>query len=280
MWPKATQEPGMFKEEREGRTHKTKGAILGLFIGFVIVSLFWFFLYSDFFKIQKFDVGQLTVLRQEAVTGEIETYFNQPKKWPWGNRNIFFLDEKDLRKYLMSKFFVEDITVDKLYPNILRLKIKERQRSVVLITKNAVYVVDDYGVVTDLADDNLISSTRRILTSSSPVDAPKEIFVITSVTTTYTKGQEYTDSQKVRQWLDTANKLRDAGIWFKALDIGMGPSTAVSVVLKENKTVLMELDDVLDAQIETLRQFIASKPNWDDIHEYIDVRVPGKIYYK
>lgn len=271
---------GMFREERVGKTKKTKGAIYGLMIGFFLVSCLWFFLYSDYFRINDVEVGTLMVLRQEAIVGEIEVYFNQPKRWPWGNRNIFFLDTNDLERHLKSKFYVDDVTVDKFYPNILRLKIKERQRSVVLVTKNSIYIVDDYGAVSDVADDALASSTRHLLTSPSPYDASKEIFVLTSVTTTYAKGQVYADSSMVRRWLEMANKLRDAGIWFKALDTGTGPQEAISVILKENKSVLMVMDDLVDAQIETLRQYLATKPKLDDVREYIDVRVPGKVYYK
>jgi hypothetical protein len=273
-------EQGMFREEREVKSKKTKGAIYGLILGFFIVSIFWFFLYSDYFKIQKIEVGSLAVLGHEAVVGEIGHYFDGPRKWPWGNRNIFFVDTNDLRNYLKAKFFIDDVTVDKFYPNVLRLKIKERQRSVVLVTKNQIYIVDDYGAVSDVADEALVSSTRYALTSPSPYDTAKEILILTSVTTTYAKGQVYTDSTIVRRWLDTANKLRDAGIWFKALDIGSTPQVAISVILKENKTVLMVMDDLLDAQIETLRQYLATKPKLDEVKEYIDVRVPGKIYYK
>jgi len=80
--------------------------------------------------------------------------------------------------------------------------------------------------------------------------------------------------------LDIANRLREAGIWFKALDIGLEPQSLLQVLIKENKYVLVDTDDLLDAQIETLRQFLATKPKMDQIHEYIDVRVPGRIYYK
>lgn len=270
----------MFRDERMGRLHKTKGAIYGLLIGFVICSIFWFIFYSGFFDIKKIEISPLQVLRAEAIEGEVGAYFNGPKKWPWGNKSIFTLDEKNLKKVLMDKFFVENVFVDKSYPNILRLKIIERQRSVVLITKNNMYVVDDYGVVTDFADATTTSVTRQFLVSPSPVNTPKEIYVITSVTTTYDKNQAFTDSTTVRKWLVTANKLRDAGIWFKALEIGSGPSEAVSIILKENKNVLFEMDDTLDTQIETLRAFLASKPKLDQIYEYIDVRVPGKVYYK
>lgn len=279
-WSSGQSNEGMFRDEREGRLHKTKGAIYGLLLCFVFVSAIWFFLYSDLFKIKKVEIGPLTVLRQEAVAGEIEAYFNQPKKWPWGNRNIFFLDEKDFKKYLMNKFFVGSITVDKSYPNILRLKIEERQRSVVLVTRNNMYVVDDYGVVSDLADDKTINDTRNYLNNPSPVETPKEVYIINSVTSTYDKGQVFTDSSRVRRWLDTSNKLREAGIWFKALDIGLKPTDSITVVLKGDKNVLMESDDLLDSQIETLRQFLATKPNMDQIYQYIDVRVPGKVYYK
>lgn len=180
----------------------------------------------------------------------------------------------------MNKFFVGGIIVDKSYPNILRLKIKERQRSVVLVTRNNMYVVDDYGVVTDLADDKTISNARSYLISPSPIETPKEVYIINSVTSTYDKGQVFTDSSRVRRWLDTSNKLREAGIWFKALDIGSNPTDSITVILKENKNVLMGTNDLLDSQIETLRQFLATKPNMDQIYEYIDVRVPGKVYYK
>lgn len=271
---------GMFREERAGRLHKTKGAIYGLLIGFAICSVLWFIFYSGRFDVQKVEIAPLQVLRAEAIEGEIGTYFNGPKKRPWGNRNIFSLNKDELKKYLMNKFFVNSVTVDKSYPNILRLKIIERQRSVVLITKNNMYVVDDYGVVTDFADATTTSITRQFLISPSPVNTPKEIYVITSVTTTYDKNQVFTDSTMVRKWLVAANKLRDAGIWFKALDIGLKPSDAISIILKENKNVLFEMDDTLDTQIETLRAFLASKPKLDQIYEYIDVRVPGKIYYK
>lgn len=279
-WFAKQSNEGMFREERVGRLHKTKGAIYGLLIGFFVCSFFWFFLYSGYFDIQKVEIEPLSVLRVEAVEGEIEAYFNGPKQWPWGNKNLFSLNEEGLKKHLMQKFFVDNLFVDKSYPNILRLKIIERQRSVVLITKNNMYVVDDYGVVTDFADATTTSITRQFLISPSPINTPKEIYVITSVTTTYDKNQVFTDSDMVRKWLISANKLKEAGIWFKALDIGSRPSEAISIILKENKSVLFEMDDTLDAQIETLRQFLASKPKLDKVYEYIDVRVPGKIYYK
>lgn len=270
----------MFREERMGRLQKTRGALYGLLIGFAICSIFWFFFYSGYFDIKKIEISPLQVLRTEAIEGEIGAYFNGPKQWPWGNRNIFSLNQEKIKKDLMDKFFVENVFVDKSYPNILRLKIIERQRSVVLITKNNMYVVDDYGVVTDFADATTTSVTRQYLISPSPVNTPKEIYVITSVTTTYDKNQTFTDSTMVRKWLDMAKKLRDAGIWFKGLDIGLEPSGTISIILKENKNVLFELDDTLDTQIETLRAFLATKPKLDQIYEYIDVRVPGKIYFK
>ena len=272
----------MFREEREGRTQKTKGVILGLIASFFVLGAVWFLLYSDFFKIGNIQINQLTVLSEGAVRGEIEAYFNQPKRWPWGNRNIFFLRPDSLEKYLESKFFVKQVTVDKIYPNILRLKIEERQRSVVLVTKNAIYIVDDYGAVSNLADDALVSSTIQTLSSSSPIEAPKEVLVITDTTSTYAAGQTYADSKVVRQWLDLANKLRDAGIWFKAVDLGDQPADTISVkvLLKENKDVVMSLDSTIDGQIETLREYLSTKPDLNQVQEYIDVRVPGKVFYK
>ncbi len=79
--------------------------------------------------------------------------------------------------------------------------------------------------------------------------------------------------------LDLAEKLREAGIWFKALYLDDNEAGIVTIILKENKDVIIDADAPLESQIETLRQFIQAKPNWDDIQEYIDVRIPGRIYY-
>ncbi len=107
----------------------------------------------------------------------------------------------------MNTFFVDSVTVDKVYPNILRLKIKERQRSVILVTKNKIYIVDDYGVITDYADPQTASTTKNFLSSSVPVDSLKEIFVVAPTSTVYEKGFEYTDSKRVRSWLGFGGKV-------------------------------------------------------------------------
>jgi hypothetical protein len=270
----------MFREDRLGKDNKTRGMIYALLGAFCVVASFWFIFFSKYFDVRDYDVGKLTVLSREAVVGEVDAFFAQPKHWPWGNRNIFLLDSEGLQKFLEDRFFVESIAVDKTYPNILRLKIKERQRSVVLITKNEFYVVDDYGVVTDVADSATVSTTRLYLTSTVPVDSPKEIYVIMPTSDYLQKGQEFVGAAQVRGWLDLGAKLRDAGIWFKALEPQYATSTMVQVILKENARVRIDLNDQLDGQVETLRQFILAKPKWEDIKEYIDVRIPGRIYYK
>lgn len=271
---------GMYREERLGKNIKTRGVIYALLASFVLVASFWAFFFSGFFDIREYEIGQLSVLSKTAVIGEVEAYFNQQKRWPWGNRNVFALDKVGLQSFLEKKFFVENVTVDKTYPNILRLKIKERQRSVVLITKNEFYVVDDYGVVTDVADPATASTTRLYLTSTVPVDSPKEIYVIVPTNGFLSRGQEFVDPNHVRAWLDLGAKLRDAGIWFKALEPQYATSTMIQVILKENARVKIDLNDQLDGQVETLRQFVLAKPKWEDIKEYIDVRIPGRIYYK
>lgn len=275
------KEIGMFAEDRAGRQNKSRWVKLSLFASFIILSFFWFVFYSNYFTVTEYEVGELNVLSREAVAGEIEAYFNRPKDWPWGNKNILTVDPGRIENHLADKFFVENVTVDKIYPNILRLNIRERQRSVVLVTKTGVYIIDDYGVVTDLADSETASATMSVLTDPSPVDMSKEVLIISSVTSTYDKGQIYVESNKVRQWLDLTIKLRDAGIWFKGLDIGLEPDTdTLNLVLKENISVLIELDDTVYLQIETLRQFLNTKPDLGEVREYIDIRVPGKIYYK
>ncbi len=274
------KETGMFRGERQGKQKQTRGIIYALLGSFCLLSVVWALFFSGWFDVKKYEIGDLRVMGKVAVIGETNAYFDQALGWTWSKKNIFFLDTKSLEKFLMDRLFIQGVTVDKKYPNILRLKIWERQRSVILVTNNNYYIVDDYGVVTDLADEATVSSTKRFLTSTTPIESSKEIYVYVSTSTQFNKGQEVLASNKARALLDIAAKLRDAGIWFKALEYDPMDVGAFKIVLKQDKRVIFDLTDALDAQIETLRSYIASKPKWEDIKEYIDVRIPGRVYFK
>ncbi len=265
-----------------GRASRIRSSLTAyfLFFIFIIFAIIWFLFFSHFFTIKKFEVENLKVLERGAVVGEMEDFLKSKPGFLKDKKNLILVKEDEIENHLMNTFFVDSVTVDKVYPNILRLKIEERQRSVILVTNNKIYIVDDYGVITDYADEAIASTTRNYLSSSVPVDTLKEIFVIAPTSTIYEKGFEYTNSNRVRSWLDLSKKLRDAGIWFKALYLSDSELGLVKIILKENKDVIIDADAPLDIQVETLRQFIQSKPKWDDIHEYIDVRIPGRIYYK
>lgn len=264
-----------------GGRHKTQSWVAYvLFFLFIILAGLWFVFFSGYFSVGEYEINELSVLEKDVVTGEIGKFLDIKDSVIKDKRNIFLIDEQSVADHLMNTFFIESATVDKIYPNILRLKIKERQRSVILVTRNKIYIVDDYGVITDYADQATVSTTREFLSSLVPVDSLKEIFVIAPTSTNYEIGWQYTDTHNVRRWLDLAEKLRIAGIWFKAIQLNDDEPGILRVILKENKDVIMDEDISLDSQIDTLRQFMQSKPVWDDIHEYVDVRIPGRIYYK
>ncbi len=247
---------------------------------FLLFLSFWFVFFSGYFSIEEYQINTLNVLEKDIVIGEVGKYLDGTNGLIRDRRNIFLIDEHDIENYLMNTFFVESVTVDKIYPNILRLNIKERQRSVILVSKNKIYIVDDYGFIIDLADQAMISSTREFLSSTTPVDSLKEIFIITPTSTNFEIGSRYSSTEVVRGWLDLAEKLRNSGIWFKAIQINDNEPDILHIILKENKDVILDEGISLEAQIDTLRQFIQTKPDWNNIHEYVDVRIPGRIYYK
>lgn len=277
---KKKESTGMFRKEREGELVKSKTVSTILFLSFIVIATVWFLFFSDFFSISKYEVGELRVLDRGAVAGEMDHFFDQQQHGPISGRNIFLFDPIKLEKFLKKTFFIENATVEKIYPNILRLTISERQRSVIFITNNQMLILDDYGIVTDKADETTVSSTRTYLSNPSPIESSKEIYIIAPTSTSYQIGYEYTSSEQVRSWLELAKKLRDAGIWFKAFELNLETPDILSVILKDNKNVLFDIKIVPDEQIETLRLFLQTKPNMDEINDYIDVRIPGRIYYK
>ena len=275
-----TRRSGTFHQERVGQT-RSNGVITGaLVVSFFVLAVAWFVFFSGHWDVSDLQIDGLQVIsRGEAVSSTFEIL--DSGRWrPWGERNIFLIDTDDLAKKLKDRLFAENVTVEKSYPNVLRLMIEERQRSVVVASGSQLLNVDTDGVVTGETQGDDADKARLLLNRKALADATQKPLIAVDLSEMATDGYQVTDAPTIKTWMDAYRALEGAGIKFRYLSLMTTTSTAADIVSEAGYKVIIDLSEPLEPQIETYDKFIASMPKDMRIYEYADVRIPGKIFVK
>lgn len=295
---------GTFVHTRSGLVKQSRATSYFLVITFFILSIVWFIFVSKYWSVKTIDVqGDLKdVSRGEVEVAAYDLIDNGTRK-PWDQRNIFFIDEKILAGEIKERLFADYVTVDKVYPSVLRLLVVERQRRVVYVSNGLYQTVDPDGSITGIEkDDGYIKDRLAGKTFADPNHPPIIVQIRSAAADSISTSSEMviddlgvtstqvldesgpmsrlTDAETVKGWLDATHELLKAGIRFRYIKVSSPTSRTFKIVSDQGFDVVMDLKTDLKAQIDTYQRFIASKPKGTDIHEYVDVRIPGKIYLK
>jgi hypothetical protein len=270
---------GIYHQERAGLTRSNWVIGSLLVISCVALSVLWFFYFSGFWSISDIQVGQLQMLDRGEVVSSTYEILDQHSA-PWNRRNIFLIDTDELISGLRERLFAESVTVEKSYPNVLRLIIKERQRSVVVASGSQLLNVDTDGIVTGEAEGDDADQSRLLLNGVAVADQTHHPVVETDLSEAVTTGYQAADAGEVKRWIESYRAFIGSGMRFRYLHLTSPTSTTVYVVSTGGYRVIMDMLQPLDPQIETFLKFLRTKSKDYPIYEYVDVRIPGKLYVK
>ena len=131
MWPNERGgRSGTYAKTRTGLVNTHRATAIALATSCIALSIVWFIFVSRYWSVTKIETNDLHDLSREEVASTTYDLLDNGGWKPWDRRNIFFVDPQQLEQDLHDRLFVEQVVVDKVYPNVLRLKIEERQRSV------------------------------------------------------------------------------------------------------------------------------------------------------
>jgi hypothetical protein len=273
-------EEGVYRSERLLQRRSAYTTTLILIGAFAIFGWWWFLFLSGFFDATNIEITGLHGLERGEVIGEMDKVFFEAKWKPWHSKNLFMLDADMMQRSLKERLFIESVTVDKSYPNILRLLITEKQRSVVLMTNDTYVNVDTSGVVTGVTDGDVLNIARdivaaRVLSSES---TPPVILMPTAEPPT--PGFQVAKPEQVRRWLDIMRSVVLRGIKIRFMKLESPEANLARIVSEKGYDIYFDLQDPLEPQIATYEAYMNTKPDESKIMERVDVRVPGKIYVK
>lgn len=272
---------GTVMQERGGEDRK-KRRILPYVLALVGVasSLMWFIFVSRYWSVTTLDIRGLAQIDRGEAENAVYDLLDHGAWRPWDRRNIFFVNKEKLQDELRDRLLAESVTVDKSYPNVLRLIIQERQRSVIIVTDSHTMQVDLHGIVTGDTSASSTAWVHDVLAGKSFADVSHPPIILVGSVDTTTSSEQLADPETVRRWIDAYHTLIASRWHFKTFTIDRVTSRTLKIAVQGGFDVIMDVEMPLEPQIETFNKFLQAKPKDAVIREYINVTVPGRVSFK
>lgn len=259
-------------------TRRVVFALLGIaaFIGWSYVIFV-----SDLFLINRVEVRGVSMLDPLEVSREVLDTLDQRKGWrPWPTRNGLFLDTHQLQEDMKERLFAERVIVDNIHGNILRLIVEERAKRIVFHSHKQYFWVDLAGVVTDeLTLDERKEVQARLLGHRNPVPTDPPI-IHHDLDEQIAQGYVIDQSEHVRDWIRLSSQFMKGGLLYREFEPPMTvSSTIITVTSLQGYQVILDMDAPIQPQLDTYNAFKRAQPKVR-VSEYLDVRIPGRVYLK
>ena len=246
-----------------------------------IVGWSYVLFFSDLFIVSETQVEGVENLDPIDVHREVLASLDERGgRRPWPKRHIFFLDERELQNKLKDRLFVSSVTVDKSGRNILRLKIEERLKKFVLHSRQQYAWVDYQGVVTKELSMEEKKHVQALLLGHRSSKSSEPPVIKRNLDELVSSGYQAFSSNEAKEWISMAERLRDLNVSYREFEPPGTSSTIMKVLTEEGYDVLIDVTVPLDIQIATYNAFIKAEPVEAGQVEYIDVRVPRRVYLK
>jgi len=235
---------------------------------------------GDWMMIHSVEVRGLKALDQAEVQKGVFAALDARKEWrPWSTRHAWFLNYEALEKDLQTRLFAENVTVDKTYGYVLRLMVEERESRFVLHSHQQYLWVDASGLVTEeLTKDERRQVQARLLGQVEPTLSDPPV-IQRDLDELIASGYIVADTESVRHWMDIALQLKKMGIAYRELNVAEQPKEIDSMETVDTYRILLDSSKDLAPQVENYKAFKSSRTKFK-VSEYLDIRIPGRVYYK
>lgn len=263
----------------KGERSRAVFLLLGLF-----AFLGWFYVvfFSDLLTIRDVEATGLKMLDAADVKRVVFDALDQaPSRGIFPKRHGWFIDKSQLSESLKSRLFAENVVVDKINGGVLRLIVEERSHKLVFHSHQQYLWVDLQGLVTS----ELTSSERKDVQSRllgqrlAHLDDPPVIHK--DLDELIATGYRVSDDDQVKQWIQTTSYIIKQGILYREFEPPtVSTSTQAIFVSQDGYDVYIDLATPLNKQLESFIAFLKTPNTKSKVSQYVDIRVPGRLYIK
>jgi len=235
---------------------------LGILILIILGSIFYFFVFSPFFQIKKFEIYG----NQKIPTEKIQSIVNEQlskKIFFFVPRNIFLINFKKIDQTILERFSeIAGVTLKRKFPDTITADIKERISIGVWCRDNDCFHLDNEGVIFEKAGEE----------AGLVIKSEKEIIF----------GKKIIEKNYLEDILEIQKGLKeDSAIDVKEFFI---PNEEEKLIIKtfNNWEIYFNPAEDISDQIFNLRLVLKEKiplEKTGDL-EYIDLRFGSRVYFK
>ena len=247
---------------REEKIKKLKILFFSSLLSGFILTAFWLIFISSFFNIQNINSSDNTVLNRDNALNIILSIA------PFGfNENLLILSKSRLKSEITAAFpSITDITIKKKLFHTITINFNKRIQIGIWCNDKNCFYFDKDGVIFSQApqtEGSLIlkvkdSSKNDVLTGSKVLSNDQINFIIVFI------GK-----------ISENNK-------FKILEFKIKPSSSVELEALTNKNWSIYLDEKQEPTeaVNNLFSILEEAAKNTDNLEYIDLRIPSRVFYK
>lgn len=234
---------------RDKKTFKFPWKMVRFFLFLVFVAaLVYLLFYSPYFSIQDIRV-------EGTKNQEIQNTASLVK-----GKNLWLFDKKKLEEDLLKYAEISQVQIKRWPLKTLKIKIVEKAEGIVWQTGEKKYLLDIQGVVTRVVEESNLPAVNDL--KNAPVEIGKP--VVTPLFVNFVKNLNLKFTPKTGLPLN---------------EISVPAETTFEIIVKtERFKVIFDTQGDLDAQLDNLTRVYQVKK--DEIKEYMDLRIEGRVYYK
>ncbi|MCW1892020.1 MAG: FtsQ-type POTRA domain-containing protein [Candidatus Uhrbacteria bacterium] len=271
---------GTFVEDRLRSRSARRRVTVVVCTSIAVIGWAYVLFFSEFFSVSTIQIEGVASLERGEVERAIGEGLLKQRVFPFRKGNVFLIKTKELESFLKENLFVQSVVVDKKAPNILRLKIEERQSSLVLRVGERIYQVDRAGLI--MREIQPGPEQEEILASSDSPSASRTGLPLLDIRTQDPQpivGNGYITDTQMQRWLDTLQGLKERGFGYRSASLEQATSSKMILRMFEPYDVYIDIMEPLAGQIQSYYEFMKVKKG-EKIYEYVDARIPGKVFYK
>lgn len=240
---------------REKEYYNTRALLFYCFIALLLLLAIWFLFFSSYFKIKK-------IIISGSLNADISSEINK-----FVGKNIFtFRIGKIEHELAQKQTSIASLEIYKGLPDSLKVKVNVRDPKIVWQTQEKTYFIDINGIVFAQGDSGVLEKGQPLPLIIDTKNAPIEV------------GTRIVSANFVQFVLDL-NKDFPQTVGANVSELKIGETTfQIEAVSDQGWRVYLDTTRDLHNQLVSLKKVLDQYR--EQIHEYVDLRVEGRAYYK
>lgn len=231
-----------YKFDTFNHSNKTQTKIGSIVICSLLACfMIWMFLFTDYFKVSKFEFVNLEkISEQEAIELAKTSIKNNSSLF---NKNILFVNKNNIKDQFNNAWYIQNINIDRVFPNKLKITIKEQYPVFLLIDQNNYYFINQQGTLYKQVEPNELLGTN--ITKLQDTSTEEKI-----VPGEYFTDQEMADIDKITSLL-----IDDYEQSIKSVEKFGKVGKVLTIHTHSNTIIKFNLGKDIDTQINYLKNY-------------------------